>query len=104
LSLSIGLGALVNAGWLLWGLRRQGSYRARPGWLRFGLQVFIGCGLLAGYLIWATLAWDWLRMPALWRAGTLAAVVAGGALLYLAAVRLLGLDLRQFMRPARPEK
>ena len=104
LSLSIGLGALVNAGWLLWGLRRQGSYRARPGWLRFGLQVLVACGLLAGYLTWATLTWDWLRMPALWRAGTLALVVAAGALLYLAAVRLLGVDLRQFMRHTRAEK
>ena len=31
-TLSIGLAACVNAGWLLWGLRRRGSYLPRPGW------------------------------------------------------------------------
>ena len=38
------------------------------------------------------------------RMGALLAVVAGGAVLYLAVVRLLGLDLRQFLRRRRAEK
>ena len=40
----------------------------------------------------------WLRM------GALLGVVAGGAVLYLAAVRLLGLDLRDFLRREGAEK
>jgi putative peptidoglycan lipid II flippase len=104
LSMSIGIGALVNAAWLLWGLRRQGSYRARAGWGFFVLRVLTGCAVLAAYLWWAATVSDWLRMAALPRMGALLAVVAGGAVLYLAVVRLLGLDLRQFLRRRRAEK
>ncbi len=100
LSLSIGLGAVVNALWLLVGLRRRGSYRPSPGWGRFLLQVVLGAALLCGFLLWAAQAVDWLHMPGqhLLRIGLVAAVVAGAALLYLAAVSLLGLNLRQFLR------
>ena len=100
LSLSIGLGAVVNAVWLLVGLRRRGSYQPSPGWGRFVLQVLLGAALLCAYLLWAAQAVDWLHMPGqhLLRIGLVAAVVAGAALLYLAAVALLGLKLRQFLR------
>jgi putative peptidoglycan lipid II flippase len=100
LSLSIGLGAVLNAVWLLAGLRRRGSYRPSPGWGRFFLQVMIGAALLTAYLLWAAQAVDWLHMPgqALMRVGLVAATIAGAALLYLAAVALLGLNLRQFLR------
>ncbi len=100
LSLSIGLGAVVNALWLLVGLRRRGSYRPSPGWGRFLLQVVLGAALLTGYLIWAAQAVDWLHMSGqhLLRIGLVGAAVAGAALLYLAAVALLGLNLRQFLR------
>jgi len=100
LSLSIGLGAVVNALWLLVGLRQRGSYQPSPGWGRFLLQVVVGAALLTGYLLWAAQAVDWLHMPGqhLLRIGLVAAVVAGAALLYLAAVALLGLNLRQFLR------
>jgi hypothetical protein len=47
---------------------------------------------------------DWLRMAALPRMGALLAVVASGAVLYLVVVRLLGLDLREFLRRRRTEK
>jgi putative peptidoglycan lipid II flippase len=104
LSMSIGIGALVNAAWLLWGLRSQGSYRARAGWGFFVLRVLAGCAVLAAYLWWASTVSDWLRMAALPRMGALLAVVAGGAILYLVVVRLLGLDLREFLRRRRAEK
>jgi putative peptidoglycan lipid II flippase len=100
LSLSIGLGAVVNALWLLIGLRRRGSYRPSPGWGRFVLQVLLGTALLCGYLLWAAQAVDWLNMPGrhLLRVGLVAAVVASAVALYLASVALLGLKLRQFLR------
>jgi putative peptidoglycan lipid II flippase len=104
LSMSIGIGALVNAAWLLWGLRRQGSHRARAGWGIFVARVLAGCAVLAAYLWWASTVSDWLRMAAWARVGTLLAVVAGGAVLYLAVVRLLGLDLREFLRRQGAEK
>jgi putative peptidoglycan lipid II flippase len=60
----------------------------------------IGAALLTAYLLWAAQAVDWLHMPgqALMRVGLVAATIAGAALLYLAAVALLGLNLRQFLR------
>ena len=44
LTLSIALGALVNALSLLIGLRRQGQYMPLPGWPRLLLQVLLACG------------------------------------------------------------
>jgi len=104
LSLSIGMGALVNAAWLLLGLRRQGSYTARTGWGLFTLRVLAGCGALAAYLWWASTALEWLRMAPVARMGALLAVVAVGAIWYLAVVRVLGLDLREFLRRESAEK
>lgn len=98
LSMSIGIGALANAAWLLHGLRRRGSYKACAGWAVFVAQVLAGCSVLGLFLWWAGAALDWLRMPGLPRIAALLGVVAGGAALYLLVVRALGLDLRQFLR------
>jgi putative peptidoglycan lipid II flippase len=100
LSLSIGLGALINATWLLVGLLRRGSYKPEPGWGRFSLQVLAGSALLVIYLLWAAGAFDWveLRAHSLQRVGILAGLMAGAMLLYLGAVAAAGLNLRQFLR------
>ena len=100
LSLSIGLGAVINALWLLAGLRMRKSYQPEPGWLRFVLQITVGTAVLAVYLGWAAQAFAWLDMPgqALQRIGGVAAVVLGAGVLYLGTVSLLGLNLRQFLR------
>src|SRR5690606_21282356 len=52
LALSIGIGALINAGWLLAGLIRGGIFQPSPGWGRFSLQVGAGTALLAAFLFW----------------------------------------------------
>mgnify|MGYP006933452747 CR=1 FL=1 len=60
LALAIGLGALVNALWLLVGLIRRGSFRPLPGWPRFVLQVLVPAALpsiLAGLRIGWAFAW-----------------------------------------------
>ncbi|TSE24386.1 murein biosynthesis integral membrane protein MurJ [Tepidimonas aquatica] len=99
LALAIGLGALLNAGWLLWGLRRRGAYTPQPGWRRFALQVGVAAALLAAYLLWAQQALDWLDAARrLARIGWLVAVLAGAALLYFGALAALGLPLRRFVR------
>jgi putative peptidoglycan lipid II flippase len=41
LALSIGVGALINAAWLLAGLHRRGSWRPQPGW---GVFLLAGGG------------------------------------------------------------
>lgn len=100
LALAIGLGALLNAGWLWWGLRRRGTYRPGPGWWRFGLQVVAASAVLAVWLMWSASAVDWLAWSQTpWRrVAALAGVLAGSALLYFGVLRLSGLNLRQFVR------
>lgn len=100
LSLSIGLGALINAIWLLIGLLRRGSYRPEPGWGVFALQVLAGSALLVIYLLWAANAFAWieLRSESLKRIGLLAVLMVGAGVVYLGAVWAAGLNPRQFLR------
>ena len=100
LSLSIGLGALLNAGWLLLGLRRLGVYQPAAGWWGFGTRVVVASGPLGGALFAAAHHIDWigLRVHPGQRSLLLAGVLAGVAVLYFAALQLSGLNLRQFAR------
>jgi putative peptidoglycan lipid II flippase len=100
LALSIGLGALVNALWLLVGLLRRGSYQPRPGWGKFALQVIAASALLAVLLLWGTQHFDWVEMKgqSLRRAGLLGALMLAAAALYFGALWAAGLRLRQLLQ------
>jgi putative peptidoglycan lipid II flippase len=100
LALSIGLGALVNAGLLLVGLLRRGMFRPQPGWAGFTARVLLANGALGGVLFWAAREIDWIGLQAQWllRAAAVAAVLGGVALLYFAVLAACGLRPRQFMR------
>ncbi|KQW69803.1 murein biosynthesis integral membrane protein MurJ [Methylibium sp. Root1272] len=102
LALSIGCGALVNALWLLIGLHRRGSWRPSPGWLAFGAKVLVASLLMGAGLTWAAQFFDWVALGAreLQRAGTLAAVLLGAALLYFGTLLALGVRVRHFARRA----
>jgi putative peptidoglycan lipid II flippase len=99
LALAIGLGALINAAWLLIGLLRRGTYVPQPGWLKLGLQVLVASAALALFLGWAAQAVDWVALrsqPSL-RLGLLAAVMAACAVIYLGLLAVLGLRPRALM-------
>jgi putative peptidoglycan lipid II flippase len=100
LSLSIGLGALINAIWLLIGLLWRKTYRPEPGWASFLLQVFAGSALLVIYLVWANNAFPWIEMrtDSLRRIALLTVLISGAGGLYFGAVWAAGLNLRQFLR------
>ncbi|ABD69847.1 integral membrane protein MviN [Rhodoferax ferrireducens T118] len=100
LTLSIGIGAMINAGWLLVGLMRRGSYKPEPGWGAFVLQVIAACALLAVFLMWANSAFAWtqLRSESFKRIWLLALVLIGAGAIYFAAIWAAGLKLRQFLR------
>jgi putative peptidoglycan lipid II flippase len=100
LALSIGLGAMVNALWLLVGLVRGGTYQPQPGWGRFALQVLAASALLAVFLMWANGSLPWLALKAekFKRIGLLALVVSGGVAIYFASAWAAGLKLRQLLR------
>ena len=100
LSLSIGIGALLNAALLLRGLLRLGAYAPQPGWGAFGLRVALGCVVLAAGLAWAGHALDWIALGSRpWlRAAWMGAVLAAAGAGYFLVLRLAGLELRGFAR------
>lgn len=100
LSLSIGIGALINALWLLLGLLKRGSYKPAPGWGLFVLQVLAASALLTVFLMWAAGAFQWTQLQAqVWmRIGLLALMLAGAGVIYFGAAWAAGLRLMQFVR------
>ncbi|MFG6439712.1 murein biosynthesis integral membrane protein MurJ [Roseateles sp. LKC17W] len=102
LALSIGLGALVNAGWLLWGLRKLGGYRPEPGWAGFGLRVVLGC-VAMGLLQWQLATrLDWIALGAreIQRGAVMAGCLSASAAVYFAVLLLVGLRPRALGRPS----
>lgn len=104
LALSIGLGAMLNAGWLLAGLLRRGTYRPAPGGAVFCLRVAVGCAVL-GAGLWAAgqyLDWLALQSSAWTRAAFMAGVLCAAAVAYFATLYLTGMRPSQLRRaPSR---
>ena len=100
LALSIGLGAMVNALWLLAGLLRRGSYRPQAGWGRFALQVALATALLTLLLGVAAheLPWVALRHSPGQRIGWMALVLLAAASVYFACLWVTGLRLKAFLK------
>lgn len=103
LALATSLAAYVNAGLLYRVLRRDGIHRPRPGWRRFLLRLLAANAVMAAAL-WAgrgELA-PWIAAPLAARALRLAALIAGGALIYFGALALLGLRPRALLSGEPP--
>jgi len=100
LALAIGVGALINALWLLVGLMRRCTYVPEPGWGRFLLQVLAASVLMALFLMWANGQFDWIELRAerLKRIGLLALVLMGSVAIYFLSIWAAGLNLRQLVR------
>jgi putative peptidoglycan lipid II flippase len=100
--LSIGLGALLNAAWLLRGLLQLGSYRPAAGWTGFALRIVVASASMGAlqYLLASKLDWVALGQHELWRALAMAGSLLASAAVYFAVLAVLGLRLRQFARRA----
>ena len=100
LALAIGLGAMINASWLLVGLIRRGAYTPSPGWWRFALQVGASSALMAAALLWAASAIDWVAFEGGHglRVLCLAGSVIGAAAVYFGGLLVSGVKLRQMLR------
>ena len=100
LALSIGLGSMVNAGWLLTGLRRTGRYQPEAGWVKFATQVGLATAILGVGLWLAATHIDWvgLRAHIWWRIAALAGCLMGAAVVYFGVLAASGLNLRQAIR------
>lgn len=101
LALSIGLGACLNAGLLLWKLRNQRIFQPQPGWYTFMLKISFAAAIMALLLWWGMGAdTDWLHNRFSQRAAHLAGLVALGIVAYFGTLRLLGIRARHFIRRA----
>jgi putative peptidoglycan lipid II flippase len=100
LTLSIGIGAMVNAMWLLIGLMKRGSYQPSQGWTRFIRQVLAACALMAIFLMWANSYFDWLalRSQSFKRIWLLSLVLSGAGAIYFVSLWAAGVKLRQLVR------
>ena len=100
LTLSIGLAATVNAGWLLRGLHRQSLWRPSAGWLGFALRVLLATTVMGGGLAYANWRLDWLALgqQPLLRAAALAAVIMAAIAVYFTVLALSGVKLREALR------
>ncbi|MFO7593139.1 MAG: murein biosynthesis integral membrane protein MurJ [Pseudomonadota bacterium] len=98
LALATGLAAFVNAGLLFRRLRRDGIYRADPGWGLFALRV-VAASLAMVLLLWWTrgVPADWFALDALGRALKLSGLIGAAAALYFTTLLLLGIRPRQLL-------
>ncbi len=102
LALAISLGACLNAGLLLRGLRRRAIYRPQPGW-----GIFV-CKLMLAVYVMGTVLWllagnatSWLAASALERVWRMTLLVVAGGSTYFVVLWLLGFRINDFARRAR---
>jgi putative peptidoglycan lipid II flippase len=106
LTLSVSLGALLNAALLFWGLRHRGKLLPVPGWGSFVLKLLIALAVMAAGLyamlyalpVVTPLTWQEMKSHALLRIALVLAMVIAAALLYFCTLLALGFRLRDFKR------
>jgi putative peptidoglycan lipid II flippase len=93
--------AAVNTTLLWTGLKRQGVFKARPGWGALLARVLIANAVMAALLLWlgADLQ-TWLAQSAWERAGRLALCIAAAAAAYFAVLFLSGMRMRHMRNVA----
>ncbi len=100
LSLSISLGACLNAGILVFLLGRRGVLGSWGSWLRFIGQISLAVVLMAVVAYFTSRQIDWLALSGGWglliRAGWLTAIVTLSAVIYFAALFAMGFRMRDF--------
>jgi putative peptidoglycan lipid II flippase len=100
LALSIGLGALLNALWLLLGLLRSKTYVPTRGWGVFALQVLAASSLLAVFLLWSAQYFQWVQIDGQFgkRIGLMVGILSACAAIYFGACWASGLKLKSLIR------
>ncbi|WP_028220172.1 murein biosynthesis integral membrane protein MurJ [Paraburkholderia oxyphila] len=103
LTLSVGLGACMNALLLFIGLRRRGIYMPSSGWATFFVQLLGACLVLSGAMHWCAISYDWigLHREPLARIALLAACLVLFATLYFGMLWLMGFKYAYFKRRAK---
>ena len=99
LALAISIGACLNAGLLLRGLRKRSIYQPQPGWGEFVLKLALAVYVM-GTMLWVMTgdSASWLTAGALERIARLSLLVVSGAAVYFGTLWLTGFRLRDFNR------
>lgn len=94
LALATSLSAFLNAALLFRGLRREGVYRAEPGWGAFSVKIAIATMVMGGLLWWFVGGLEvWLDAGLFERAVRLGALIAGAGIVYFALLPVLRVPL-----------
>jgi putative peptidoglycan lipid II flippase len=100
LTLSISIGAVLNAVLLFFGLYRTQRYIAQTGWLKFFLQLSVGIVTLSAWLIWSVPQLNWLALQHTpWiRVMYLVGICVASGIVYFGSLLIVGVRLKSFMR------
>ncbi len=100
LALATALSALLNATLLYMGLVKRGVYSPDLGWLKFLLKLLIPNSLLLIGLWWFTPESSiWIEGSVWQRFIMLSSLIAGAIALYFAILPLVGIQIKQLLRP-----
>ena len=100
LALATALSAGLN-GWLLFrGLRKEGVYQPQAGWAKFTLKLLLpNLGLMLMLFWLSPSSADWLASSGWERSRLLLGLIAAAAAVYFALLHLVGIRLRQLLKP-----
>lgn len=100
LALATSLAALANAGLLYLGLRKRKIYSPTKGWFVFLIKIKLGAVLMGVAIAVIALEIDWagLAHAPLLRIVWLGIILLVAALVYFAALRLLGVPVKQLLK------
>jgi putative peptidoglycan lipid II flippase len=93
LALATSLAAILNAGLLYHGLRKQGVFKPQPGWRNFLLRTILASGCMVLLLWWGSGRLDWLNMGTLERALHLSGWIIAGIVVYFGSLMIFGFRL-----------
>ncbi|HWU35986.1 MAG TPA: murein biosynthesis integral membrane protein MurJ [Methylovorus sp.] len=99
LALAIGLGACMNAGLLYFYLRRANIYKPQAGWAGFMFKLLVAAGMMGGVL-YVSMGDNqhWMHLKLLAKLTSVTLLVGLGAVTYFAALWLMGIRPKDFMR------
>jgi putative peptidoglycan lipid II flippase len=100
LALSISLGSMINAVWLLVGLIKRKLFIPSKGWLKFLAKLSVAGAIMALFLIWAAKWFDWVALHAHWieRLGLFALISCSSAIIYFMILMMMGVKVRALFR------
>lgn len=94
LALATSLAAILNAGLLYRGLRKQGVFQPQPGWRDFLLRIGMASACMALLLWWGSGSLSvWLSLGTLERALLLSGWIVAGVVVYFASLVIFGFRL-----------